>query len=521
MWYLAGAVLLMPVWLLASSLAPAGGLTRSFYYRLHRDANPLALDLRTMTVAESRADGVDLDFLENYGDWLTRDYFVRWRGVWFSPRAERIRLHASADDGVVVRVDGVVLIERHPAVGTHSESRSIELAAGAHTLEIDYWQRDGDRQLSVQWAAAGDEPIPLGSGRLFPSDPGAPGYWLRAVAERPMLLLVVWAGSPAVLLGWWIRRRVGTLTAAEVGARLRAVTLPALLGPGQVLLFGPWTVHTTNRTEFLVPFWSLAPRWFGLLGLIGGVLAAVGLLLPPRAFRRYVAVLCAAGVLLWAQGNLLVGNYGLLDGGGLDLAVPAWGIPIEVGIWSAALALALVSRRRRQPRRAHGERVADGAAGGRTAPVPALAIRGPPDEQRRCGELAASPNRDLRALRRPQPHPHRARYIPLEPVRRDSRRRADGVRSGLVRVHLLSGPSRSLYGDEAQHAGDAHGDRLAQRHPDRRLRPSASHGLSRARPAGLWAPVARLRGAVPSRRAVPRDRVGYPLHHPHPVRQLP
>ena len=333
-----GAVLLTLVWLLVRSLAPASGLTRSLYYPLPRDANPLALDVRMMLPVEDSADSVDLAFLDEFG-WLTQDYFVRWRGVWFSPRAERIELHAGADDGVVVRVDGEVLLERYSAVGM----RSIDLAAGAHTLEIDYWQRGGGRQLNAQWAPAGGEPAPLGSGRLFATDPGALGYWMQAVAKRPLLVLFVWAGSPLiVLLGELVRRQVGALTAAEVRGRLRAVTLPALLGPSQVLLFGPWTVHATNRAEFLTPFWSLAPRWIGLLGFLGGLLSAVGLLLPPRAFRRYVAGLCAAGVLLWAQGNLLVADYGLLDGSGLDLAAHAWRVPIEVGLWVGVLSLALV-----------------------------------------------------------------------------------------------------------------------------------------------------------------------------------
>ena len=340
-WYLVGAALLTPAWLLAGTLAPDAGFTRSFYYRLPRDANPLAIDARTMTVVEDSTESLDLAFLDEFG-WLTQDYLVRWRGVWFSPREERIDLHASAGDGLVVRVDGRVVLERQPPAGSNSAVRSIGLAAGAHTLEIDYWQREGDRQLNVEWAPAGGEPASLGSGRVFPTDPGALGYWLRVAAERPMLVLVVWLGSPALLLGRQVRRRLGALTAAETGGRLRAVTFPALLGPSQVLLFGPWTVHVTNRTEFLVPFWSLAPRWIGMLGLLGGLLVAIGLLLPPRGFRRYVAGLCAVGVLLWAQGNLLVGNYGLLDGSGLDLAAHAWRIPVDVFLWVGMLALALV-----------------------------------------------------------------------------------------------------------------------------------------------------------------------------------
>ena len=45
--YLTGAVLLTLVWLLARSVAPAGGLTRSYYYPLPRDANPYGAKKRS------------------------------------------------------------------------------------------------------------------------------------------------------------------------------------------------------------------------------------------------------------------------------------------------------------------------------------------------------------------------------------------------------------------------------------------------------------------------------------------
>ena len=340
-WYLAGAILLTLAWLLARSLAPAGGLTRSYYYPLPRDANPRALDTRTLPVVEEPAAGVDLAFLEELHR-PVRDYFVRWRGVWFSPRQERIDFRAGADDGVIVRIDGEVVLERHPAVGMHTEMRSVALEAGAHALQIDHWQRGAARRLNVQSSPAGGEPEPIRPGRLFPADPGALGYWLRvATVQLAWPVLLVWAAGPATWLGRKVWRGAAALTAREVGARLRVVTLPAFLGPAQVLLFGPWTVHATNRAEFLAPFWSLAPRWIGLLGLVTGLLVAIGLLLPPRGFRRYAAGLCAAGVLLWAQGNLLVADYGLLDGGGLDLTPPAGRVPFEAALWIGVLALAL------------------------------------------------------------------------------------------------------------------------------------------------------------------------------------
>ena len=229
----------------------------------------------------------------------------------------------------------------------HTVARTVELAAGAHRLEIDHWQDGGARSLNVQWTPAGGALSLLSPTRLFPEDPGALGYWLQIAAVRlPVLVLLVWATGVAVLVGLTVwrafYRRVTSLSPDERWRRLRTVLFPALLGPSQVLLFGPWTVHQTNRTEFLVGFWELAPGWVWLIGPVVGVLATLGLVMPARWFPRYVAGLCAVGVLLWAQGNLLLADYGLLDGGGLDLASQAWRTPFEAGLWVGVLLLAVV-----------------------------------------------------------------------------------------------------------------------------------------------------------------------------------
>ena len=336
-WYVLGAASLTLVWLAAVVLAPDTGLTRSYWYPDDGSAQPV--------VAE-RITAVDPAFIDEQ-DLSTRDYRVRWEGVWFSPRAERVDFLAGADDGVILRVDGETVLERNPALGMSTAALTVDLEAGAHRLEIEHWQAGGGRALNVQWAPAGGTPAPLGSTRLFPEDPGAAGYWLRFAATRlPALVLLVWAAGLAALaaLAVWrtIYRRVATLSREEVRRRLRTALLPAALGPSQLLLFGPWTVHDTNRNEFLVGFWELAPGWVWLLGPVVGALAALGLLLPARWFARYVAGLCAVGVLLWAQGNLLLADYGLLDGGGLDLASHDWRTPYEAALWMGILGLAVI-----------------------------------------------------------------------------------------------------------------------------------------------------------------------------------
>ena len=336
-WYSLGAVSLTVFWPAALGLAPDAGLTRSYWYPVNASTEP---------VIDERITAVDLAFIDERHR-PTRNYRVRWDGVWFSPRAERVDFYAGADDGVILRVDGDTILERSPAVGMHTVARTVELAAGAHRLEIEHWQDGGARSLNVQWAPAGGTPALLGPTRLFPEDPGALGYWLRIAAMRlPVLVLLVWAAGVAVLVGLTVwrafYRRVTSLSPDERWRRLRTVLFPALLGPSQLLLFGPWTVHETNRTEFLVGFWELAPNLVWLIGPVVGVLATLGIVMPARWFPRYVAGLCAVGVLLWAQGNLLLADYGLLDGRSLDLASHAWRTPLETGLWLGVLVLAVV-----------------------------------------------------------------------------------------------------------------------------------------------------------------------------------
>ena len=150
-WYILGAVSLTALWLLACNLAPATGLTRSYYF---------PLDGSSLPVVEERVTAVDLTFIDERSR-PTRNYRVRWHGVWFSPRPERIDFHAGADDGVVVRIDGELVLERNPAVGMHTTSRTVQLDAGSHRLEIEHWQHGGGRALHVAWAPAGAALRPL------------------------------------------------------------------------------------------------------------------------------------------------------------------------------------------------------------------------------------------------------------------------------------------------------------------------------------------------------------------------
>jgi hypothetical protein len=134
-----------------------------------------------------------------------------------------------------------------------------------------------------------------------------------------------------------------------IGRRLALVAAPALLGPVVVLLVGPHTLFLANEGEFNVTFGALLPRLLLAAGAGWAVLLAAGgviAVLSERMTRLYASLLFAAGLLVWAQGTLMVGEYGLLTGDALDLGREAWRGPYELVLWGLVLAAAVMFSRR-------------------------------------------------------------------------------------------------------------------------------------------------------------------------------
>ena len=80
-------------------------------------------------------------------------------------------------------------------------------------------------------------------------------------------------------------------------------------------------------------------RFFGRFSADGRLVAT------DNAARGYVALLFALGLLLWAQGNLWVGDYGVVDGTEIDFSRLESRVPYEVGASALILTAALLFRR--------------------------------------------------------------------------------------------------------------------------------------------------------------------------------
>lgn len=127
--------------------------------------------------------------------------------------------------------------------------------------------------------------------------------------------------------------------------RFLLVLFPALLVPLQLLLFGPHTIYSGNVQEFSAPFWSLAVHLAPMILAITVVLALVGIVLPAKVFEYYVVGLVALGVTVWAQGNLMVGDYGVLDGQDIDWSGHEWRNRYELALWIAVPIVSVIFAR--------------------------------------------------------------------------------------------------------------------------------------------------------------------------------
>src|SRR5918994_1947427 len=128
--------------------------------------------------------------------------------------------------------------------------------------------------------------------------------------------------------------------------RFLTVLFPALLLPLQLLLFGPYTIYSGNVQEFSAPFWSLVVHLAPMIAAVAGALALLGILLPAKLFQHYVVALVGVGITLWAQGNLMVGDYGVLNGQDLDWSGHAWRNGYELILWFAVPVVSLIFARK-------------------------------------------------------------------------------------------------------------------------------------------------------------------------------
>lgn len=106
-------------------------------------------------------------------------------------------------------------------------------------------------------------------------------------------------------------------------------------------LFIPLQIYAGNTDEFNASFVSIVTSYLPYALALIGILSLVGVTMTQDGLRRYHAILAAVAILAWLQGNILVWDYGALDGQAIDWYAGKWRGVIDTSIWVLLLVIAI------------------------------------------------------------------------------------------------------------------------------------------------------------------------------------
>lgn len=106
-------------------------------------------------------------------------------------------------------------------------------------------------------------------------------------------------------------------------------------------LFVPLSIYGGNNNEFASSYLQLLLVYAPYLLSLSLVAGMLGLLMTATGSRRYKAMLSAVAVLVWIQGNILVWDYGSLDGRSIDWLSGSWRGILDLTVWAVVLAIAI------------------------------------------------------------------------------------------------------------------------------------------------------------------------------------
>ncbi|MDT8450892.1 MAG: sulfatase-like hydrolase/transferase [Wenzhouxiangellaceae bacterium] len=122
------------------------------------------------------------------------------------------------------------------------------------------------------------------------------------------------------------------------------LVLMAVIAPP--LVYIPLQIYTANQYEFGASLYDIFPLLLSAAGVLIAVSGLIALFLPRRMHRALLALGAALAALVWIQGQLLIRNYGVLDGSPIDwMGWPGRAV-FDSLLWITVLALALIQRRR-------------------------------------------------------------------------------------------------------------------------------------------------------------------------------
>ena len=108
--------------------------------------------------------------------------YVRWTGTLRTPEAGAYTFFLTSDDGSRLTVANKLVVDNDGLHGPSEKSGRIELAAGEHSITLDYFNNSGDAACALAWQAPGGEKQILPASAVYhaksaePPQPVAPEF---------------------------------------------------------------------------------------------------------------------------------------------------------------------------------------------------------------------------------------------------------------------------------------------------------------------------------------------------------
>ncbi|MFV2015416.1 MAG: PA14 domain-containing protein, partial [Candidatus Heimdallarchaeota archaeon] len=86
-----------------------------------------------------------------------KNYTLLFKGYFNIEKSENYTFYSTSNDGSILSVDNIKVVDNNGSHGTLEKSGSIYLSAGIHYIEVRYFQRGGGKELRVSYESANIE----------------------------------------------------------------------------------------------------------------------------------------------------------------------------------------------------------------------------------------------------------------------------------------------------------------------------------------------------------------------------
>jgi hypothetical protein len=266
-------------------------------------------------------------------------FTARWFGYLNVQRSGRYTFTVSSDDSAVVTIDGTTVIDNGGRHGVQSQSSSLALERGPHSVAINFTEFGGGFALNWNWAAEGDPPAPVPAWVLTPQKTSAANVLVWHLLDMTARALTTIAVLLPILLLW---QRRTSVTAHPTAWALVLFVLLALVHTWPLVTdIGHLTRHD-NRDSMLnewIVAWVAHQLPRAPLHLFDG-----NVFYPERFTVAYSEPMIVQAVmampLLWAGGSVVLASNVLLIAG---MALSGWTMALVVRRWTADWTAGLVA----------------------------------------------------------------------------------------------------------------------------------------------------------------------------------